>query len=166
MIIENLSARLAARVLGIVSPKIKRMTVTPTVANSTALFSSSSQLSITEVNTAATAVFTRLFPSKIGGSDFSGFSTIFKTLKAPEDLDSARWRIRTRCTDNNAASAPEKNADNKTKQIIKIYSKLPTPSFILNSFIARHNRGRDVSMYIGLGAIIIAILCEVHSCLF
>ena len=91
MMMETSSGRRAAAVLGSVSPKISSKTVTVPVAMSTAWFSLSKMDMAIAVASAARPVLTRLLPSRMGGSSFSGRSVIWATRAAPA------VRMLTRC---------------------------------------------------------------------
>ena len=110
---ETRSACLAATVLGIVSPNMSSTMVTAAVATATARFSSAMSNSMMLVAIAAAPVFTRLLPSRMGGSRRSGCSIMRSTRAAPAVLLVTSRRRRTRCTESSAASEPEKNAEKK-----------------------------------------------------
>jgi len=97
-------------VLGVVSPNIKRMMVTPMVA--IIIPRSPQKETARTVARAAAAVFTKLLPSRMVDSNLSGRLIILATRPAPVTLVLTICSTLIRCREIKAVSELEKKADN------------------------------------------------------
>ncbi len=101
-----------AKVFGVVSPKMSRIIVIPTVAIRTPVSSPQTEIARV-VAIAVAATLTRLFPSRIVDKNLSGFSSNFDTLLAPLTLVSTICLSRNLSRDVKAVSELEKKAEKR-----------------------------------------------------
>jgi len=123
---DNLSPCRVAMVLGVVSPNIKRITVTPMVAISTPCCCPQTETARTVARTAA-AVFTRLLPRRMVDRNFSGRSIILATRFAPFTSVLTRCSTLTLCKEIKAVSELEKKADKRRKTKINTRYSVSVP---------------------------------------
>ena len=113
-IMESFSACWVASVLGVVSAKISKITVTPTVEMRMPCSCQMEMASV--VASAAAAVLARLVPRRTVERNFSGRSSILARCLPPFALVLIRCSSLMRCTEKKAVSELQKKAE-RTRHI-------------------------------------------------